>query len=294
MSASRGKQRGDADDSSLGSRVADSARALASDVARPSIASTSSLGSLSVDGKPVPAELSRKGVGDAAVHAEAGAGSTSVRYGRPSDERASTAADADFEAFRIASAPASHPLGEGEALSSGAAIASSRGYDAVDLAPRPTDGADVLALLDGSHIVDLDAEDDLFGASPSPWSHADSDLLSFDLDPHRTPYLHHLLASPFGSDARADDADAALANAQTDGAAIVRYLQAERYSDDVWSLPAPVRQLVLAASGEAVEPAARDKAVARLGALARQLRLDDRRDEPGAFARAWAVSQRRS
>ena len=292
MSSAKGKQR--EDDASLASRIADSARALASDVGRANIASTSSLGSLSVDGKPLPAQLSRKGVGDADVHAEQAAGSSSAQRAQGSGGRAETAADADFEAFRAPSLPLDHSIPATDGRSSDAAVASARGYDHADLIPRPSDGADVLALLDGPGIVDLDAEDDLFGASPSPWSHAESDLLSFDLDPHRTPYLHHLLASPFGSDARADEAYAAPASARTDGAAIVRYLEAERYSDDVWSLPAPVRQLVLAASGDAVEPAARDKAIARLGALARQLQLDDRRDEPGAFARAWATSQRRT
>lgn len=289
MSSSKGKQR---EDSSLGERIADSARALASDVARPSIASTSPVGTLSVDGKALPAELSRRGVGEASVHAEG----SSQRGGPSADVRAVSEVDTDFDAFRTASGPASRSLGgaaEAVRIDEGAAAASSRDYDVADLAPRPSDGADVLALLDGPGLVDLDADDDLFGASPSPWSHADSDLLSFDLDPRRTPYLHHLLASPFGADARADEADAAPASAATDGEAIARYLQAERYSDDVWSLPTPVRQLVLAASGGAVEPAARDKAVTRLGALARQLQLDERRDEPGAFARAWAVSQRR-
>ncbi|GAA94725.1 uncharacterized protein L969DRAFT_87550 [Mixia osmundae IAM 14324] len=279
-------------DDSLGSRIAASARSLASDVTASSSATTSSTatnGAWSSD-KPPPSALNdRQALHGAQEHAQLGSSISYVQSSGPrpfaklrhtNDEQDYAGSDIDYAAFASPAVPhytQPEPLRTIEP----AAYYSSRDYRPEDLRIRPGDGAAVLALLE-SETFDDDTQaehtnadlDNPRGADVQSWRKQldeavpDDPLLDLtrdELDALRlqrdaNPYLFELLSGDRSIDSR-----------KRPPRDIQEYLALHTYTDDVYGLPDSIKRTLDEAKDSDASDETRNKALRRLEMLRRHL-----------------------
>ena len=242
----KGKERASLQDS-----ASSLASSLLSGAAVSAVASTSSAAASSL-GKQQP--QTGNAVRQADVHADQAniaASASAPRSFLPIDSN-SNETQSEFDNF-ASPTPATATGIEVPSQQPSAVFYSSRDYDPAEIAAyHAQDGAEVLQLLSSGAVEDDVVEP--LDLGPLPQDPAD-----LYISPETTPYLYYLLTSS-GNDAPQE----------SDGSAILRYLQHNQYTQDVYGLPETVRETMRVAAAEEAGPE-REIALRRLQLLGHQI-----------------------